>query len=212
MVAPRVPRQPPLARAGRRRVGPVAERRRDDRARAPVEQELRMARDLGPRHREPHVGEEPARAALADVPLGLVVRPAGAAPTTSSPSSSAQSGELGGGHARILPVKAIRIHEDGGPEVLRYEDVPDPAPGEGEVLVRLARRVAEPPRRLDAQGPPFRAEAADPRRRRRRRRRGARRRRRRARARRPRRAQPRARARRLGSGARRALATARTAS
>jgi len=26
-------------------------------------------------------------------------------------------------------VKAIRIHEDGGPEVLRYEDAPDPEPG-----------------------------------------------------------------------------------
>jgi zinc-binding alcohol dehydrogenase/oxidoreductase len=34
-------------------------------------------------------------------------------------------------------VKAIRIHEDGGPEVLRYEDVADPSPGPGEVLVRL---------------------------------------------------------------------------
>ncbi len=34
-------------------------------------------------------------------------------------------------------MKAIRIHEDGGPEVLRYEDAPDPAPGAGEVLVRL---------------------------------------------------------------------------
>jgi zinc-binding alcohol dehydrogenase/oxidoreductase len=34
-------------------------------------------------------------------------------------------------------VKAIRIHEDGGPEVLRYEDVPDPAAGPGEVLVEL---------------------------------------------------------------------------
>jgi NADPH:quinone reductase-like Zn-dependent oxidoreductase len=34
-------------------------------------------------------------------------------------------------------VKAIRIHEDGGPEVLRYEDAPDPEPGPGEVLVRL---------------------------------------------------------------------------
>jgi NADPH:quinone reductase-like Zn-dependent oxidoreductase len=31
----------------------------------------------------------------------------------------------------------VRIHEDGGPEVLRYEDVEDPAPGSGEVLVRL---------------------------------------------------------------------------
>jgi NADPH2:quinone reductase len=35
-------------------------------------------------------------------------------------------------------VKAVRIHEDGGPEVLRYEDVPDPVPGPGEALVRLA--------------------------------------------------------------------------
>jgi NADPH:quinone reductase-like Zn-dependent oxidoreductase len=34
-------------------------------------------------------------------------------------------------------VKAVRIHEDGGPEVLHYEDAPDPAPAEGEVLVRL---------------------------------------------------------------------------
>jgi zinc-binding alcohol dehydrogenase/oxidoreductase len=34
-------------------------------------------------------------------------------------------------------MKAIRIHEDGGPEVLRYEDVPDPVPAEGEVLVEL---------------------------------------------------------------------------
>jgi zinc-binding alcohol dehydrogenase/oxidoreductase len=34
-------------------------------------------------------------------------------------------------------VKAIRIHEDGGPEVLRYEDAPDPEPREGEVLVEL---------------------------------------------------------------------------
>jgi NADPH:quinone reductase-like Zn-dependent oxidoreductase len=34
-------------------------------------------------------------------------------------------------------VKAIRIHEDGGPEVLRYEDAPDPEPAESEVLIRL---------------------------------------------------------------------------
>jgi NADPH:quinone reductase-like Zn-dependent oxidoreductase len=34
-------------------------------------------------------------------------------------------------------VKAVRIHEEGGPEVLRYEDVPDPEPGPGEVLVEL---------------------------------------------------------------------------
>jgi NADPH:quinone reductase-like Zn-dependent oxidoreductase len=38
---------------------------------------------------------------------------------------------------RLCPVKAIRIHEDGGPEVLRYEDAPDPEAGDGEVLVEL---------------------------------------------------------------------------
>jgi NADPH:quinone reductase-like Zn-dependent oxidoreductase len=34
-------------------------------------------------------------------------------------------------------VKAVRIHEDGGPEVLRFEDAPDPEPKPGEVLVSL---------------------------------------------------------------------------
>jgi zinc-binding alcohol dehydrogenase/oxidoreductase len=34
-------------------------------------------------------------------------------------------------------VKAVRIHEDGGPEVLRYEDVEDPVAGPGQVLIRL---------------------------------------------------------------------------
>jgi NADPH:quinone reductase-like Zn-dependent oxidoreductase len=34
-------------------------------------------------------------------------------------------------------VKAIRIHEDGGPDVLRYEDVSDPVAADGQVLIRL---------------------------------------------------------------------------
>jgi NADPH:quinone reductase-like Zn-dependent oxidoreductase len=34
-------------------------------------------------------------------------------------------------------VRAVRIHEDGGPEVLVLEEVPDPVPAPGEVLVRL---------------------------------------------------------------------------
>ena len=34
-------------------------------------------------------------------------------------------------------MKAIRIHADGGLDVLRYEDVPDPVAGEGDVLVEL---------------------------------------------------------------------------
>jgi NADPH2:quinone reductase len=35
-------------------------------------------------------------------------------------------------------MKAIRVHENGGPEVLRYETVTDPQPRPGEALVRLA--------------------------------------------------------------------------
>src|SRR5437899_6780316 len=34
-------------------------------------------------------------------------------------------------------MKAIRVHEFGGPEVLRLEEVPAPQPGPGEVLVRI---------------------------------------------------------------------------
>ena len=35
-------------------------------------------------------------------------------------------------------MKAIRVHAHGGPEVLQYEEVPQPAPGRGEALVRIA--------------------------------------------------------------------------
>jgi NADPH2:quinone reductase len=35
-------------------------------------------------------------------------------------------------------VKAVRAHRTGGPEVLRYEEVPTPTPGPGQVLVRIA--------------------------------------------------------------------------
>src|SRR5256885_10900240 len=53
------------------------------------------------------------------------------------PSSSASCSSSAAFIGRLCSVKAIRIHEDGGPDVLRYEDAPDPTPAEGEVLVRL---------------------------------------------------------------------------
>ena len=34
-------------------------------------------------------------------------------------------------------MKAVRLHEFGGPEVLRYEDIPDPQPRKDQVLVRI---------------------------------------------------------------------------
>ena len=42
-------------------------------------------------------------------------------------------------------MKAVRIHHFGGPEVLRYEDVPVPVPAPGEVLVRVAAVGVNPP-------------------------------------------------------------------
>jgi NADPH:quinone reductase-like Zn-dependent oxidoreductase len=41
-------------------------------------------------------------------------------------------------------MKAIRIHEYGGPEVLKYEDAPRPNPAAGEVLVRVHATSVNP--------------------------------------------------------------------
>src|ERR1700734_265215 len=41
-------------------------------------------------------------------------------------------------------MKAIVVHEYGGPEVLKFEEYPDPVPGLGEVLVRVAATCVNP--------------------------------------------------------------------
>jgi len=41
-------------------------------------------------------------------------------------------------------MRAIVVHQYGGPEVLRLEEYPDPAPGLGEVLVRVAAASVNP--------------------------------------------------------------------
>ncbi len=41
-------------------------------------------------------------------------------------------------------MKAIVVHEYGGPEVLKFEEYPDPIPGRGEVLVRVAAASVNP--------------------------------------------------------------------
>jgi NADPH:quinone reductase-like Zn-dependent oxidoreductase len=41
-------------------------------------------------------------------------------------------------------MKAIRIHNYGGPEVLKYEDAPRPQPGEGEVRIRVHAATVNP--------------------------------------------------------------------
>jgi NADPH:quinone reductase-like Zn-dependent oxidoreductase len=44
----------------------------------------------------------------------------------------------------MTTMKAIRIHEYGAPDVLRYEDAPRPEPGAGEVLVRIHAAALNP--------------------------------------------------------------------
>jgi NADPH:quinone reductase-like Zn-dependent oxidoreductase len=41
-------------------------------------------------------------------------------------------------------MKAIVVHKYGGPEVLKWEEYPDPVPGPGEVLVRVAAASVNP--------------------------------------------------------------------
>jgi NADPH:quinone reductase-like Zn-dependent oxidoreductase len=41
-------------------------------------------------------------------------------------------------------MKAVVLHQYGGPEVLKFEDYPDPVPGPGEVLVRVAAASVNP--------------------------------------------------------------------
>ncbi|MFJ2954449.1 NADP-dependent oxidoreductase [Streptomyces sp. NPDC087270] len=42
-------------------------------------------------------------------------------------------------------MRAVRLHEHGGPEVLRYDEVPIPVPGPGEALVRVHAAGVNPP-------------------------------------------------------------------
>jgi NADPH:quinone reductase-like Zn-dependent oxidoreductase len=41
-------------------------------------------------------------------------------------------------------MKAVVLHEYGGPDKLKYEEAPDPQPGEGQVLVRVAAASINP--------------------------------------------------------------------
>src|SRR5690348_18441513 len=41
-------------------------------------------------------------------------------------------------------MKAVVAHQYGGPDVLQFEEYPDPVPGPGEVLVRVAASSVNP--------------------------------------------------------------------
>src|SRR5262249_46440854 len=46
--------------------------------------------------------------------------------------------------AHSATMKAIVVHEFGGPEVLKYEDAPRPQPEENEILVRVISAGVNP--------------------------------------------------------------------
>jgi NADPH:quinone reductase-like Zn-dependent oxidoreductase len=46
-------------------------------------------------------------------------------------------------------MKAVQVHNYGGPEVLRFEDAPPPKPGSGELLIGV-HAAAVNPYRLEA--------------------------------------------------------------
>ena len=51
---------------------------------------------------------------------------------------------LSNGGEFLATMKAVRIHDYGGPEVLRHEDAPQPEPAAGEVLVRVHAAAVNP--------------------------------------------------------------------
>jgi hypothetical protein len=88
-----------------------------------------MARHLGLRHREAHVREEAALAALADVRSVSLVRLARARADDVEAELLHRTLELARVMPRIVPREGDPHPRGRGPEVLRYEDAPDPAPG-----------------------------------------------------------------------------------
>ena len=44
----------------------------------------------------------------------------------------------------IKSMKAVRLHQYGGPEVLKFEDAPCPQPAAGELLIRVHVAAVNP--------------------------------------------------------------------
>jgi NADPH:quinone reductase-like Zn-dependent oxidoreductase len=51
---------------------------------------------------------------------------------------------IAGAHATNAMMKAVVVHEFGGPEVMKYEDVPRPEPKDDEILVRVIAAGVNP--------------------------------------------------------------------
>lgn len=81
----------------------------------------------------------PLRSALVPLLLAVLAIPAAARAAPMKP-------------AGCLTMKAVRIHDFGGLDVLRLEEVPRPQPGPGEVLVRVHAAGVNPVDRLVREG------------------------------------------------------------
>src|SRR5436190_18975002 len=54
------------------------------------------------------------------------------------------SSGVAGAHSSPPTMKALVVHEYGGPKVLKYEDVPGPEPKERQILVRVVAARVDP--------------------------------------------------------------------
>ena len=102
-----------------------------------------MTRDLWPRHRETHVGEQAAIAPFNDCRLGRVIRAYRSGAYRIKAQGFGELSELVHIHMANVPalqcltLHAVRLHEEGGPDVLVHEDVPDAQANVGETLIEL---------------------------------------------------------------------------
>src|SRR6516162_3727659 len=64
--------------------------------------------------------------------------------TSHGGSWSSRGHHLGAHRLGTTPVKAAFIEATGAPDVIRYGDLPKPAPKDGEVLVRVAAVAVNP--------------------------------------------------------------------
>ena len=87
------------------------------------------------RQREVHGGAAERALALAEGRLDRVE-----GDRSDDQSGHMAAGRLGPSGVRLAPpMRAVQIEEFGGPEVLQVVDLPKPEPGDGEVLIEVAR-------------------------------------------------------------------------
>ena len=125
----------PTGSLGPGRGGPPERHGRGDHAAGTAHEALGVAGARRVREREAQVAEQPAGTPLLDQALRLRV-----GLRSRHAEQEALCGELVLHREQpnsIPAVRAVRIHEEGGPEVVLVDEIPVPEPGRGEALVRM---------------------------------------------------------------------------